>query len=1435
MLNNVSSSIFTDSSSVEMVPVVSAEWNQNLFNQPYLTVAGNGTNIASSATVHTGYTVSSVTDSHKHPTFTTKSFITTDGAGSVKYDITGSGANAYKIVTYVKTDSVVPIMINAYAKGTSTQFGSNSIDANSFGWTQLVVYMGSSGVDDTIDDTFNFNIVVNRYSSANDSPTIYYTVPEVYETTFFDYQNDSLYPTDSPFSFLRPGESYVFTGNSYIQIPSNYRRISSQVLGSETLSGGFYGNKYMPISPIVQNPSSVVISGAGPIFKNAVPSDMSPYKYFISDTTSKKITALYEKDLTVNKLVLKFNSIMTVPTVNIALDGTNISVDGSTSVTPDSNGLLVIYWNGTSWTKNRWSVMPTFSQFTAELSTYTTMKKISVTQVSKTNTTKFQTYSNTYLLTDMTRMHLIEVSPRLEIDLSDYVVDVSINKSLDSKNNYVPISSINSNDASVTLSGIPISVSDSPVALFSNQSTLSSSVLKNMLRKNIKIYISFNLKSYSNASSNTTTVTNDYIPGGVFYSDVWDEKDISSVTVQAYDVTRYLQSMPVPDYVSNLKSVFDIITTILDLAGYTDYDYDSLSEVCNSNTMPLDLAYYYCNSKDTTVIEALSQIFLAYQIGAYIDEYNVMNFLSLSKILSPKEKDISINDSMITQGGYSISNKAKLGKISLRYQSPKIAQSLSLENATDPAIRNSQSFIYTSKNDTPWMQQSIDAVGFNYLDYSNTSNYAGVLETENKFKVNASDLLDHFHSFDLSSNGYAVIENEIVSFVYKEYKLTSGSNIEYVSVKNSLELNSEINKFTKKYEVQLVQSSAVVTAATADGSTITYTAENNFKVDQSVTVYDIYPFAYNTTGTIIAANDSSFSIASTLNPDPASDQSGKATISASYDMKVEFTGYITNVKRGLYGTVASDHMIMTSLSQKGLSQATVDSSYAVTTGGTNASVADSRVSMSVPSSNKLLVYPTTQKDASYSTYSTKFNLANISTSASGIFFNAPTNMDSMANSYFVEMIKYNKTDPSTSSPYSPAQYEYLIAIYQLVDGAESLIAYAEITSSVVAMMDSFVKAFSGNFIDGYTISTNDPFHLKVVHYPSEDGDGETSGELIMVFLNNVEIKNWQVPGTAYNSGTAPLATGWQALDLNTATKMQKKVSLPTAIMGGTTFGAYMSTKPVTLPSKTYSTISSTTTAGNLREIYGTKKALKEKSVNYYFQDREFLNGMIQNQNMFLNSPSYMMQSIPEVVGINVYDVQYTTPAAVSVDVLPVTYTMYYYLTSNPADTSEAIKQIVDQYELSYSTILNTGFRARMAIVNNANYLIYLNHQADQAAEFTTNLVLWTHEIIAPSDPEIIESIVDKANISETAQIDTQWIQSKEAAYKMLSVIEKGLDGFSKDVSVTVFGNPLIQVGDIVGLTYPLAGITAEQKYVVHSVSNSFSQGLTTTLVLNQVG
>jgi len=61
-----------------------------------------------------------------------------------------------------------------------------------------------------------------------------------------------------------------------------------------------------------------------------------------------------------------------------------------------------------------------------------------------------------------------------------------------------------------------------------------------------------------------------------------------------------------------------------------------------------------------------------------------------------------------------------------------------------------------------------------------------------------------------------------------------------------------------------------------------------------------------------------------------------------------------------------------------------------------------------------------------------------------------------------------------------------------------------------------------------------------------------------------------------------------------------------------------------------------------------------------------------------------------------------------------------------------------------------------------------------------------------------------------------WIQSR--------VVNK-----AKIITMKIFGNPLISVGDIITIDYPYQDITAEQKIIVVKVSQRYQGGLETEI------
>jgi hypothetical protein len=55
-----------------------------------------------------------------------------------------------------------------------------------------------------------------------------------------------------------------------------------------------------------------------------------------------------------------------------------------------------------------------------------------------------------------------------------------------------------------------------------------------------------------------------------------------------------------------------------------------------------------------------------------------------------------------------------------------------------------------------------------------------------------------------------------------------------------------------------------------------------------------------------------------------------------------------------------------------------------------------------------------------------------------------------------------------------------------------------------------------------------------------------------------------------------------------------------------------------------------------------------------------------------------------------------------------------------------------------------------------------------------------------------------------------------------------------DVEMDVFGNPVLQVGDIVTINYPDRGFDGTGKFVIRSISHSMDVGINTKLRLRSI-
>lgn len=85
-----------------------------------------------------------------------------------------------------------------------------------------------------------------------------------------------------------------------------------------------------------------------------------------------------------------------------------------------------------------------------------------------------------------------------------------------------------------------------------------------------------------------------------------------------------------------------------------------------------------------------------------------------------------------------------------------------------------------------------------------------------------------------------------------------------------------------------------------------------------------------------------------------------------------------------------------------------------------------------------------------------------------------------------------------------------------------------------------------------------------------------------------------------------------------------------------------------------------------------------------------------------------------------------------------------------------------------------------------------------------------------------------------AEIDSDWIQSEEAAQAVANWIGEHWSKGTDELTVSVFGNPLFEIGDLVSIDYPNKNMApATHQYFVTRINTEFNEGLTTSLTLQR--
>ena len=203
---------------------------------------------------------------------------------------------------------------------------------------------------------------------------------------------------------------------------------------------------------------------------------------------------------------------------------------------------------------------------------------------------------------------LIELSPRLVVDISDKVIEFNIKKIL----------------SDIGITSLPVGqllASTGSLSLFDDDQAFNenntSSIVSKYTKKNIKFLF---YESILDVDGDEYS-----IPIKTLYSEGFPQADVNAATLslELRDFFFFLESMPAPRLLTTQTSLSYAVSMLLDYIGFSNYVFRRVDDESDP------IIPYFFVPPDQNVAEVLNQLAVSTQTAMFFDEYN--NFIIMSK------------------------------------------------------------------------------------------------------------------------------------------------------------------------------------------------------------------------------------------------------------------------------------------------------------------------------------------------------------------------------------------------------------------------------------------------------------------------------------------------------------------------------------------------------------------------------------------------------------------------------------------------------------------------------------------------------------------------------------------------------------------------------------------------------------------------------------
>ena len=208
---------------------------------------------------------------------------------------------------------------------------------------------------------------------------------------------------------------------------------------------------------------------------------------------------------------------------------------------------------------------------------------------------------------------LIELSPRLTVDMSDFTESYSLTKpASDIGNTGLPVGQLLAGTGSVT-------IFDSEQAFSDNN---ADSIINSLPSKNVQVKFYEVISDVADTEGDLYTY---YIPLKTMYAEEFPDISLKDrkVTFQLRDMYLYFEAITSPELLIVNRTLSYILSIIFDSIGFSNYKF---YRVDNEKEKPIP---YFFVGPDKTVAQVLNDLAVATQTAMFFDEAN--NFIFMSK------------------------------------------------------------------------------------------------------------------------------------------------------------------------------------------------------------------------------------------------------------------------------------------------------------------------------------------------------------------------------------------------------------------------------------------------------------------------------------------------------------------------------------------------------------------------------------------------------------------------------------------------------------------------------------------------------------------------------------------------------------------------------------------------------------------------------------